>query len=128
MIGVSTYLPLTETPVRIDPRQIFDLWRIKVKSQLDALSIELGKPVLLSELGFRNSADMFYHSWEAFSSADADPEEQAYACDAALANILHDPHIGGVFFWGWDDVGPFRLRGLQSSVVIHSWYASLDAG
>ena len=127
MIGVSAYLPIIGTPERVDPKQIFDLWKQAVKSALDNFSIALGEPIFISEIGFRNSADALYNSWESTSSAPPDPVEQAAACDAALANIIPDPHILGSFFWGWDDVGAFSLNGLQAATVIHTHYESLQA-
>ncbi len=126
MIGVSAYLPLVDTPERVDPKQIFDLWKQTVKRALDDFALALGEPIFLSEIGYRNSADALYRSWEPTSSAPPDPVEQAAACDAALANIIPDPHILGSFFWGWDDVGAFNLNGLQAAAVIHSYYKTLQ--
>jgi hypothetical protein len=127
MIGVSAYLPLINTPRRVDPQQIFSLWQQTVKRALDNFAIELGEPIFISEIGYRNSADALYHSWEATSSAPPDQVEQAAACDAALANVIPDPHILGIFFWGWDDTGAFNLHGLQAVKVIHTHYAALQA-
>ena len=127
MIGVSAYSPIIDTPERVDPKQIFDLWKQAVKSALDNFSMALGEPIFISEIGFRNSADALYNSWESTSSAPSVPVEQAAACDAALANIIPDPHILGNFFWGWDDVGAFSLNGLQAAAVIHTRCESLQA-
>ena len=127
MIGVSAYLPMVDTPVRVDPQQIFGLWKQTVKPALDNFAIALGEPIFISEIGYRNSADALYYSLESPSSAPPDPEEQAAACGAALANIIPDQHILGSFFWGWDDAGAFNLKGLQAATVIHSYYKSLQA-
>jgi len=126
LIGVSAYFPLTLSREPIDSKQMLDLWRVNEKNILDTLSVKLGKPVFLSEVGYRNSADAVYHTWEAFASAQPDPEEQAIACDAAMENIFNDPHIAGTFFWGWDNVSAFRLRGMPAVAVIHTWYTSLE--
>ncbi len=126
-IGVSAYLPIVNTQERVDPTQMFDLWKSTVKLSLDNFSKALGEPILVSEIGYRNSADALYHSWETTSTALADPVEQAGACDAALANIIPDPNILGVFFWGWDDTGLFSLKGLQAASVVHTHYSSLQA-
>jgi hypothetical protein len=127
MIGVSAYLPLVDTPERVDPKQILNLWKQTVKRALDDFALALGEPIFISEIGYRNSADALYRSWEPTSSAPPDSVEQAAACDAALANIIPDPHILGSFFWGWDDVGAFSLNGLQAATVIHTHYESLQA-
>ena len=127
MIGVSAYLPLVDTPERADPKQIFDLWKQTVKRALDDFALALGEPIFISEIGYRNSADALYRSWEPTSSAPPDPVEQAAACAAALANIIPDQHILGSFFWGWDDAAAFNLNGLQAAAVIHSYYKTLQA-
>ncbi len=126
-IGVSAYLPIVNTQERIDPTQMFDLWKGTVKLSLDNFAKALGEPILVSEIGYRNSADALYHSWETTSTTLADPVEQAGACDAALANITPDPNILGVFFWGWDDTGSFSLKGLQAASIIRTHYSSLQA-
>src|SRR5260221_7228465 len=127
MIGFSEYIPLTDAPVPVDPRQLSGLWKEKVKSILDDLSIQLGKPMFISEIGYRNSTDALYQAYASTTTAPADPAEQAAACDAALANVIPDTHIAGIFFWGWDDTGAFNLKGLQAATVIHSYYKSLQA-
>ncbi len=125
-IGVSAYLPLIDIRSHVDPTQIFSLWRDTVRQALDVFATTLGKPVLISEIGYRNSADALYHSWESTSTAPTDPQEQAAACDAALANVISDTHILGIFFWGWDDVGAFNLVGQPAVKVIHDRFMTLQ--
>ena len=127
MIGVSAYSPLVDTPQRVDPKQIFALWKQTVKRQLDNFSIALGEPIFLSEIGYPNSEDALYHPWDSFSTAPRDPQVQAAACDAALANIIPDKHILGSFFWGWGNAQDFNLNGLQAATVIHTYFKSLQA-
>ena len=125
MIGVSEYIPLVDVRERLDPPVIFRLWRDKIKRVLDDLSIRLQKPIVISEIGYRNSADALYHPWFPESTVSPpDPVEQAAACDAALANVITDPHIAGIFFWGWDAVGGFKLSGQSAVRVLHKWYTS----
>ncbi len=125
MIGVSAYIPLTDVSQRIDPKAMVALWKEKVKSILDTISVQVGKPVLVSEIGYRDSADALYHSWEQNSNTPVDPAEQAGAYEAALENVLPDQRIAGIFFWGWEDVGMFTLKGQNmTNAVLHNWYTS----
>jgi len=125
MIGISAYLPIIDTPERIDPKQIPVLWKNTVKRALDTFAMKLGKPIFISEIGYRNSADTLYHTWYPESTVSPpDPVEQAAACDAALANVISDPHIIGIFFWGWEDVQGFQLSGQPAVAVLHKWYSS----
>ena len=126
-IGVSAYLSLINTRKRVDPQQMVTLWKNILGNALDTFATKLGKPILISEIGYRNSADALYHTWESSSTAPTDPTEQAAACNAALANATHDPHIHGIFFWGWDDVGAFGLRNQPAATMLHRWYGALTA-
>ncbi len=121
-IGVSTYIPLENTPVRVDPKQMPALWQTMIKTQLDALAIQLGKQVLISEIGYRNSTDALYQTWLTYSKAHADPAEQAGAYNAALSNVVGDTHIAGTFFWGWNDVGMFAIAGQPAVQILLKWY------
>lgn len=125
MVGVSEYIPLIDQRERLDLPAIIPLWRDKVKVLLDTLSTQIAKPVILSEIGYRNSADALYHPWLPYSTVSPpDPAEQAAACDAALTNIIPDPHIMGTFFWGWDSVSGFKLSGQPATAVLQKWYTS----
>jgi len=126
MIGVSSFFPLVDTPEHVDPSQIPSLWATRAKGPLDALAIKLGKPVILSGIGYRNSSDALYQPWVPTSSFPVDPEEQAAACGAVLTNILSDQHILGSFFWGWDDVEALSLRGTRAPQVIQRYYQSFQ--
>ena len=125
MIGVSEYISLVNDHIRVDPQQIPGLWKTLVKSALDSASINLSKPIIISEIGYRNTADTLYNSWSPYSTASPpDPTEQAAACNAALVNVIPDPHIAGIFFWGWDGVGGFKLSGQPAAKVLYNWYSS----
>ena len=121
-IGVSTYIPLLDKAGRVNPADIPALWRAKILPRLDALAQQLGKSILLTEIGYRNSTDALYHSWEAQTTAQPDPQEQAGAFEAALSNAFTDNHIAGTFFWGWDDVGRFAFKDQPASQVLFKWY------
>ena len=127
MIGISSYAPLVNTPVRVDPTQIRTLWVQTVQPDLDNFSIALGRPIFLSEVGYPDCQVALYQPWDSYCSAPPDPEEQAAGCDAVLANIIPDPHILGSFFWGWDNALDFNLSAVQASSTIRSYYRSLQA-
>lgn len=126
VIGVSEYLQLANDQTRVDPKLIPGLWKTIVKSVLDKFSVEVGKSLIISEIGYRNTADALYHPWARYSTGSPpDPEEQAAACDAALINVIPDKHIVGTFFWGWDGVQGFKLSGQPAALaVLKKWYTS----
>lgn len=121
-IGVSTYIPLSTTATPVDPQTIPTLWHDKIRVKLDALSQQINKKILITEIGYRNSTDALYRTWEATSSAPTDPQLQATAYNAALSNAFSDPRIAGTFFWGWDDVNRFSINGQPAVQVLNTWY------
>jgi hypothetical protein len=127
-LGVSVYRPLTTRPAPRDADGLTALWQYKIGDMLDALSIASGKPIVLSEIGYRNSADALYQPWQWKSSAPADPDLQAAAYEAALQNIIRDPYVAGAFFWGWS-VPAFAPNWLAAAQTLHRWYTlPLDKG
>lgn len=122
MIGVSVYISLVDTPIRVDPKAISGLWRDKIRKLLDTLSAQTGKRILITEIGYRNTSDTLYNPWNSQSSAPQDPTEQAAAFDATLSNVFADSAISGIFFWGWDDVGRLGIKGQPAIQVLHKWY------
>ncbi len=131
-VGVSEYRPLYTRPAPLDSDALPLYWRLKIGVDLDAVSNVVGKPVLLSEVGYRNSADALYQPWVWSTGASPDPQLQADAYDATLWNATNDPHIAGTYFWGWS-VPNFQPNWQPAAQVLHKWYtqprqAQQDAG
>ena len=125
-IGVSLYVPLIYTPQRLSPERISVLWREKIKTLLDTFAREVKKSVLISEIGYRNSAYALYLPSNRETQAAAepvDPTEQAAAYDAALLNVIDDPRISGIFFWAWS-MPLFAPNWLPATRILHKWYTS----
>ncbi len=120
-IGVSVYIPLTDRPQRLKPATLPVLWQATIGKLLDSFAVQVGKPVLVSEIGYRNSWDALYNPWEVTTNKNTDPMEQAAAYNAALTNIVADHRIIGVFAWAWE-FPPFDLRCLPAAQVLHHWY------
>jgi hypothetical protein len=124
-IGVSEYIPLTDVPKRLNPNLLATLWKEKIKTALDSLAMQLGKPVLISEIGYRDSEDALYNTWELTTNAGADEVEQAAAYNAALLNTLSDPSIAGMFVWAWS-VPLFSPNCRLAAQVLHHWYTTIQ--
>jgi hypothetical protein len=120
-IGVSVYVPLTDKPQRLDPYTLPALWHATVGKLLDSFALQIGKPIFLSELGYRDSADALYDPWDVTSSAQGDQVEQAAAYNAALMNVMSDRFIDGVFAWAWE-FPPFDLRCRLAAQILYRWY------
>ncbi len=128
-LGVSVYIPLTDTPQRLDPAIIPGLWKEKIGTLLDQLSIQLRRSVFISEIGYRASAYALYRPWQRDTVAQSeppDPQEQAAAYDAALSNVIMDQHIEGIYFWAWS-VPLFEPNWKPAAQVLYKWYTSPQA-
>lgn len=125
-IGVSVYIPLTDTQQRLSANVVPVLWRQEIKTLLDTFALQVGKPIIISEIGYRNSAYALYHPWNRDAEAAAeppDPQEQATAYDAALSNVIDDTHISGIFFWAWS-MPLFQPNWLPACKILYKWYTS----
>jgi hypothetical protein len=120
-IGISAYFPLTEKPQRLALTAIAALWKVTVRTKIDAFARQLGKPVLLSEIGYRNSTDSLYRPWVAKTPAPPDPQEQAAAYNAALQNSMDDPSIEGIYFWAWS-YPVYQPNHLPAAQILLRWY------
>lgn len=125
-IGVSCYQSLVSAPATLTVQQIEQVWRQQFLPRLDALSNATQKPVLISEIGYRNSTDALYQPWVHSTGAPADPKLQAAAYEGAVRSALGDHHIQGIYFYAWEN-GPFAPDNLPAAQVLHSIYLSPDA-
>jgi hypothetical protein len=88
--------------------------------------VEVGKPILVSEIGYRNSIYALFKPWLRDATAQAeqrDPIEQAAGYNAALSNVLSDKNIIGIFFWAWS-IDLFQPNYQLAAQVLHKWYTS----
>ena len=124
MVGISEYISLVNSRNETNIKNVIPAWRSRVKGLIDIFATQVKKPVFLSEIGYRNSADALYNPWEKVTTFPRSPQQQAAACDAALTNIFTDTHIHGVYFWAWDNVDLFNLHNSLAVATIHKWYTS----
>ena len=128
MIGFSEYIPLVATPTPVALQDIRALWAEKVKPIIDGVAAQLGKPVVISEIGYRGTSDALYQPYQTNSSALPDPQLQAAAFDAAIADVISDPSVEGIYAYAWDNVLTFTLKTQPAALsVLHKWYTSPDA-
>lgn len=122
-IGVSVYTPLVSTPQQVPLQNIAALWGEKIGRPLDELAQRLHKPVLISEIGYRDSSDALYNPWQAQTKAPADEQEQAAAYNAALQYVVTDTVLEGIFFWAWS-LPPYAPNNLPAAQELYKWYSS----
>lgn len=121
-IGISAYFPLISTPQRLAPPTLPALWKATIGTQIDHIAHQLGKPVILSEVGYRNSTDALYQPWTSMTRATPDPQEQAAAYNAALQDVMSDSLVRGIYFWAWS-VPIYQPNNLPAAHVLLHWYS-----
>lgn len=123
-IGVSEYIPLSFTPVQLSPDELSLRWKTIVQPQLDSYAEQAGKPLVLSEIGYRSDTVAGYACWDSHVLGSPDEHEQSDALNAAMGIIAKDTHITGTFWWGWQDVGAFTLMDTRAASDLGAWYSS----
>ncbi len=107
-IGVQCFFPLSVEP---DPsRGELLAGAAVIASTLEEIALGFGKPLVLTEVGFKSSSGAAGAPWQWPSSDDrADAGIQARAYEAILIAFEGRPWFRGMFFWNWlSDPDPAR--------------------
>ena len=103
-IGIQAYFPLCNS----DNPSLEELkagWAPHYK-RIKKLSKKWGKPVIITELGYRSMKNAAIEPWEwpnrmDFSQDDISPETQALCYEAFFQTFWEERWLAGVFFWKW---------------------------
>jgi hypothetical protein len=123
-IGVSAYNPLEE-----DREASWKKWN---KTEIKPLSKKYKKPVLFTEVGYRNITDSRMDSWNYVRDGAIDMDEQADNFEELFAYWNTQPHMAGLNIWGWDTNpnagGPnnkdFTVHNKPAQETIRKWFKS----
>ena len=136
-VGVDAFWPLTDSPDEELTAAACAARLGAIRDALEAVSVRVGRPVLLTEVGYKSAAGAAHRPWEWHSDATyrVDLELQATVYDS-LATVLggaagaEPPWLKGVYFWlwyadlGWGGPGntDFTPRGKPAEGVVADWY------
>ncbi len=134
LVGINAFYPLAEK----DGAGLSELARggERVAGELSALSQELRKPILLTEVGYTTRKDPAVRPWEwpeDLPNVVVDEEAQADAYRALLGPMIHSDFCAGFFVWRYyadpDDVSQeaawgFSPRGKLAEVVLRDAFAA----
>lgn len=121
-LGVSEYVSLAPRPMTLTADQMVAEWRQSLLPRLDALSTAAHKPIILAEIGYRNTTDALYQPWVHTTAAPPDPQLQAAAYQAATQAVFGDPHVEGLYFYAWGN-GQFQPS-LEAAAALRALYLS----
>lgn len=98
-VGVNFYYPVTtrKNPGRLE---ILAGWQAPL-ARLRLLHRQTGRPVLLSEIGYRSVDGAGMRPYEYGNGGTIDPAEQADLYWGALQAVAETPWIAGMYWWAW---------------------------
>jgi hypothetical protein len=132
-IGIQAYFPLTD---REDPtvEELMVGWQRHLPA-IAAVARRTGRPVLFTEMGYRNSSDAAIEPWRWPNRTErragaTDAETQARCYEAFFRTFWRRPWFAGAYIWKWfPERGSrppgisFSPQGQAAAVVLASWYA-----
>ncbi len=103
-IGIQGYFPLSR---RTEPKkeELLKSWN-RHKRSMQRISRRYGKPVLLTEIGYKNTSDSAISPWtwpqhlenEKIAVSD-DTQRRCY--EAMFESLWYEPWLQGIFIWKW---------------------------
>lgn len=98
-VGLSTYYTLGSGDNSVDAiKSQWDYWN---KNDIMAFAERVGKPILLSEVGYRSIGGARFNPWDSGRGGGYDGQEQANLYEALLSYWNDYPYVQGVYWWDW---------------------------
>lgn len=129
-LGVSAYYHLTEqeSPTL---NELNTAWTPYV-DMLSSWASKWEKPVLFTEVGYRDIDRSAWMPGDYWTQRLASPEQQAQAYQAVFDNFWNQPWFAGMFWWEWltdPDQGlppniDYTPHNRPAEQVLRSWYAT----
>jgi hypothetical protein len=100
-IGVDAYYPLFFEPEYHPTTAELEASWLEPKQVMAELAASYGKPILLTEIGYRSHHGCAQHPWDSLAQSPLDMEEQANAYEAAFRQLTGEPWLAGMYWWTW---------------------------
>ena len=124
-MGISAWWPIKVPGGSPTLTTMEDYWQQHILPIVDTFASTIGKPVLFSELGYRNTSDTLKDPYNITSSAPPDPQLQADAYTAACNAVFGDRHLVGIFIWAWNN--DMLAPAPQGQAALHEAFLSPPA-
>ncbi len=129
-IGINAFFPLAEAP---DPTlEQLRAGADRVAGEIERFHRLTGRPVLLTEIGFKSVSGASLRPWEWTRGQEAtvSMEEQARCYQAVLEAFWERPWFHGMYWWKWhsdprrggEANGGFTPVGKPAEKVLLQWY------
>lgn len=138
VIGVDAFWPLAGSSDEVLTLRLCESRLAAIRAQLAAVASDTGRPVILTEIGYRSAAGAAYQPWEWYERAQRpDPELQSmiYTC---IGRVFGGPAsdgsgwLRGAYFWNWTTDprwgglrnSDFTPRGKPAAAVLAAWFSA----
>lgn len=134
-IGVNAYFPLSD---KVNPtlEEIQEGWK-PIVDKIKTLAESFQKPVLFTEIGYKNVKGTFIRPWEwpqRDDNSEISNEEQALGYQALFLTFGKVPWFRGMFIWKWypnsgrvtPDRVEFSPQNKSAEQVLKRWYTYTD--
>lgn len=124
--GIDSYFPLSKNG-RTDLPSLLDGWAPH-KNRIDKWQKTHGKPVIFTEIGFRNSANAASEPWAWGDKPERDDELQKRLFEATAITWHGTPYMAGMQFWDWPAAASghqgvaFSPLGRPAESVVATWF------
>jgi glycosyl hydrolase family 113 len=125
VVGLTAYFELTKS---LDPtvEELEASWK-SAKAPLEEFSKTIGRPLVLTELGYPSLDGGASWPWDETRKAPIDLEEQRRAYAAAAKSWSNVRFVQGLYWWNWFGFGGstdtnYTPRNKPAADVIRAWY------
>ena len=125
LVGLSAYFELTAEP-NPTPERLLTAWR-EVRARLAPRVAAIGKPLVLTEVGYHSQAGTAARPWDEAAQKNVDLEEQRRCYQAFVRSWDDAEELQGVYIWNWYGWGgpksrEYTPRGKPAALEICRWY------
>ena len=144
-VGLTAYFPLSNEQARAmagereapSASTLADAWQ-NPRSQINALAQRVGKPVLITEIGYASRGGAADQPWDDASNAQVDLRLQQRLYRSFCDAFEQTPSVSGFYVWNWFGFGGPRDQGYTprgkpaaselAACFARPWPASATAG
>ncbi len=132
VVGVNCYYPLSESE-QPTQEELEEAWS-RIEAKMQALTARTGKPVVLTEIGFRSVTAPWQAPHAEAGEQTYDEQAQARAYRLVLNGLRGQAWCGGLFWWKWPTYLAYSERnprsftpaGKAAQAVLREAYAAPD--
>jgi len=109
-VGLTAYFPLTADGKPRTTESLMRAWRLP-RAQIDALGQRVGKPVLITEVGYPSLGSAADQPWDDSSTANVDLRLQQRLYRSFCDAFAQTSSVSGFYVWNWFGYGGPRDPG-----------------